>query len=188
MIHPRQSLTSPGLRSAGAGRFRRQRLGNSAGGGPVPDPPTDLAVDVSGGEFDLQWVDSFTNELGFIIEWSLDELTWEVWGTVAPNTTSVSIPPTAVTGPPANVLVYWRVKAFNSEGESGPSNVESGTVVDLERVNVNKLVPTALLDETNIQAVDVNKLVPTALLDETNIQAADVNKFVVTVILDETYP
>ena len=133
----------------------------------IPEPPTGLTVGVSGGEFDLQWVDSFADELGFIIEWSFDELIWEIWGTVPPNTTSVSIPPTPVTGPPSNIAIYWRVKAFNDAGESGPSNVESATVADNQRISVNKLIPTILMDETRIESVDVNKLVVTVILDET---------------------
>lgn len=169
MNSTRQSLTAPGFLGE-PGRFRaRQRLVVSLGIEIAPDPPTGLTVSVSGGEFDLQWVDNSQNELGFIIEWSLDALTWEVWGTVPSNTTTASIPPTAVTGPPANATVYWRVKAFNNAGESGPSNVESQTVVDSERVSLNKLVPTLIAEETNIQGVELNK-------------------FVVTVILDETYP
>lgn len=188
-MHPtRQSLTAPGFLGE-PGRFRaRQRLVAPAGGGVVPEPPTGLSVDVSGGEFDLQWVDSFSDELGFIIEWSLDELTWETWGTVPANTTSASIPPTAVTGPPANTTVYWRVKAYNAAGESGPSNVESAIVADSQRIDLNKLVPTIIADETRIQAVDLNKLIPTILMDETRIQSVDLNKLVATVIVDETYP
>jgi hypothetical protein len=46
MIQPRQSLTSPGLRSAGAGRFRRQTLAAPEASGPPPAFTVDFINEV----------------------------------------------------------------------------------------------------------------------------------------------
>ena len=80
---------------------------------------------------------------------------------------------------------------------SGPNVMYTGTpgvhfmhvsAPDTERISLNRLVPTALLDEANVPAADINRFVSTTLLDEANIQAADVNRLLVTLVVDETYP
>jgi hypothetical protein len=180
--------------------MRNKRKGTRFVGGPnissrvytpsdsAPLPPTELTLDASGSTFDLEWVDNSDNEEGFRLEWSLDENTWVLHSIAPANTTTASITPTAVTGPPANTEIHWRVLAFTEDETSEPTNTVSGTVTDGERIDSDRLVFSALTDVARIQAADIDRLVFGIVTDATRIQAADIDRLLLTVIVDQTYP
>jgi hypothetical protein len=100
-------------------------LPNDAIGGPVtlPDPPSNLTANAVGcSQIDLTWQDNSDNENGFKIERSTDGMIFSQIDTVGANVTAYS-DTTA-----AELTTYWyRVKAYNSVGDSAPSNVASDT-------------------------------------------------------------
>jgi len=85
----------------------------------VPTAPTNLrGTAVSGTRIDLAWVDTSNNETGFGIERSTNGTTFTEVATVGANVTSYSD-----TGLTSKTFYYYRVRAYNSIGSSGYSNV-----------------------------------------------------------------
>jgi len=98
----------------------------SGGGGQEPDapnPPSGLtATAISSVQIDLAWTDNSTDEDGFRIERSEDGTTFVQIATVATDVTTYS---DAGLQP---VTTYWyRVRAYNNNGNSAYSNVASAT-------------------------------------------------------------
>lgn len=95
------------------------RIGDSP-----PTAPTSLsATAVLPWTINLSWTDTSNNETGFRVQRSLNASTWSPLATVAANTTSY--PDTSATpGTP----YYYRVIAYNSVGDSTPSNTASATL------------------------------------------------------------
>jgi hypothetical protein len=93
----------------------------SGGGGGTPAAPTSLAgTAVSASRIDLTWTDASGNESGFTIERCAGRrcTAFAVVGQVGPNVTTF-----ANTGLSARTQYRYRVRAFNSAGNSGYSNV-----------------------------------------------------------------
>lgn len=87
----------------------------------APNAPTALAaVPVTHTQIHLSWADNATNESGFQIERSFDGATWVNIGTAAANVTTA-----ASTGLASNMTYYYRVRAYNTAGNSAYSNVAS---------------------------------------------------------------
>lgn len=98
----------------------------ASGGGSVTAPaaPTALAATPSStSQINLSWVDNSSNETGFIIERSTTSGSgYAQIATVGGNVTNY-----ASTGLTAASTYYYRVKATNSAGDSGYSNVANAT-------------------------------------------------------------
>jgi hypothetical protein len=91
--------------------------------GPAPNTPLNLAAQfVATNQIRVTWVDLATNELGYIIERSLDCVNFTRIATNAPNTTQF-----LDTGLLANTAYCYRVRSFNAENESVASNVAAGS-------------------------------------------------------------
>ena len=106
------------------------------GPGDPPAAPGGLGVTaVSSSSIDLLWTDNSDNELSFKIQRSPNTvpLTYEVVDTVDPNVTSYSD-----LGLDPFTTYWYRIVAFNNDGDSGPSNEVSATTLEAA-------VPTALL-------------------------------------------
>jgi hypothetical protein len=89
----------------------------------TPAAPTGLAaVAVSSARINLSWTDASGNEDGFRVERSSDGAAFSPVGTVPANVTSY-----ADTGLPPSTTRFYRVRAFNSIGDSAPSNGASAT-------------------------------------------------------------
>ena len=110
-----------------------------------PSAPVGLtATAISASQINLSWTDTAADELGFEIERSLSETTgFGLIGTVAADTTSYSD-----TGLSSGTTYYYRVRAFNSIGDSDYSNVASATTL------ATPPVPNA---PTNLVATAISK-------------------------------
>lgn len=110
----------PPLFPSGFGYAEYYPLG---GGGDPPAAPTGLtATAVSSSQIDLTWVDNATDEDGFAIERSPDGSNFTVLGSVAANATAYSD-----TGLQSATTYYYRVAAFNGNGNSDYSDPASAT-------------------------------------------------------------
>jgi len=95
----------------------------SAGGPPPlpPDAPSGLTANVPEcNQIDLTWLDNSDNEDGFEIERGLDGVDFAHIGTVGAGATSYSDTTVA-----ENTTYYYRVRAYNTGGDSDYSNVDS---------------------------------------------------------------
>ena len=98
-------------------------------GGPPPSPPaapTDLVASAAAcDQIDLNWLDNANNETGFTIERSLDGSNFSQLDTVGADVTSYE---DTSAGSVTTYTTYWyRVRAFNSGGDSSYSNIASAT-------------------------------------------------------------
>lgn len=90
---------------------------------PVPAAPTNLlATAGSPGAIDLSWTDNADNESGFKIERSTDGLTFTQIATIGPNLTAHTD-----TGLAPAIEYQYRLRAYNSGGDSTYSNTASAT-------------------------------------------------------------
>jgi len=86
---------------------------------PVPAAPTTLKLTaISRSQINLSWLDVSSNESGFLIERSLDGVNFTQVAMVGPNVQTWS-----ATGLLANTRYYFRVRAWNSGGNSAYSNI-----------------------------------------------------------------
>jgi subtilisin family serine protease len=114
-VHPKASLS--GLVATG-GRM------NAHNALTAPSAPSSLsATAASASQIDLSWTDNSLNESGFKIERKAGSGgTFSQIATVSPNVTSYSD-----TGLSASTAYYYRVRAYNWNGNSGYSNEASAT-------------------------------------------------------------
>jgi predicted phage tail protein len=90
---------------------------------PIPAAPTNLtATAISGRKITLTWVDNSSNESGFKIERSTDGTTFSRIKTVGANVKTFTN-----TGLTSGRMYYYRVRAYNSAGNSDYSNTASAT-------------------------------------------------------------
>lgn len=89
----------------------------------LPNPPTNLNATVSSAsQINLGWTDNSTNETGFRIERSTDNVNFTEIAVTGPDITSYSN-----TGLTVNTIYYYRVRAFNDGGNSAFSNTASAS-------------------------------------------------------------
>ncbi len=86
---------------------------------PPPAAPTNLAgAATSRSRINLSWVDNANNETGFRVERSTNNVTFTQIASPSANATTY-----INTGLTRNTLYYYRVRAYNAQGNSGYSNV-----------------------------------------------------------------
>jgi subtilisin family serine protease len=97
---------------------------SGGGGGPgAPNPPSSLsAIAISNIQINLQWVQNSDDEDGFKIERSDDGVDFTEIATVGANVTTYNN-----TGLQPNTTYWYRVRAYNTNGNSAYSNVASAT-------------------------------------------------------------
>lgn len=126
------TYTDSGL-SSNTTYFYRVRAYNSIGDSPyctevsvattsLASPSNLVAETVSSSRIDLSWEDNATNETGFKIERRTAGGSYKQIDTVGRNVTSYSD-----TGLSDNTTYYYRVRAYNSAGNSAYSNEASAT-------------------------------------------------------------
>jgi hypothetical protein len=103
--------------------------------GEPPAAPTNLsATTVSASQVDLSWTDNADNELGFLIERSLDGSSWAEIDSVGADTSSYSDG-----GLQPSTTYHYRVRAYNGSGNSGYSNTASATTEQASSIHVGDL-------------------------------------------------
>ncbi|MCX6334965.1 MAG: fibronectin type III domain-containing protein [Bacteroidia bacterium] len=100
----------------------------------VPKAPSGLtATASSSSEINLSWTDNSNNETGFKIERSIDNFIWSEVGTVSAGKATYKN-----SGLSASTTYYFRVRAYNSVGNSNYTSIVSGTTL-----SAGPAVPTA---------------------------------------------
>jgi hypothetical protein len=93
--------------------------------GAVPAAPSDLAVSAGNGveyyrsQMILRWRDRSTNEVGFVVERSIDGAAFSAVGEVGPNGTLF-----VDRNLDSATAYYYRIRSFNAAGYSTPSNLD----------------------------------------------------------------
>ena len=114
---------------------------------PPPNPPNNLnPIVISSSQINLGWTDNSSNETGFKVERSPDNITFTQIALTTPNVVSYSD-----TGLTTATLYYYRVKATNTAGDSAPSNVVSATTSGTAVLN-----PPSNLVATTVSASQIN--------------------------------
>jgi hypothetical protein len=109
--------------TSGTGGARLSQLATSITYTPtLPSDPTNLLVTSTGTRLLLTWSDNANNESSYKIEKGTDGVNFSFTGSVLANVTSF-IDATTTSG----VTYYYRVYAVNETGNSGYSNVASGS-------------------------------------------------------------
>ncbi len=94
---------------------------------PVANPTNLTAAAISSSRIDLTWTDNSTNESGFKIDRKKGATgTWALIKTTGANITAFSS-----TGLSASSLYYYRVRAYNGQGNSAYSNEASATTLPI---------------------------------------------------------
>jgi thermitase len=93
----------------------------TASGDPPPPPSGLTATAVSSSQIDLAWTDT-SGELGYMVERSTDGTSWQAVADLPADSTSH-----ADTGLQAGTIYYYRLKAYNTSGESAYSEAASAT-------------------------------------------------------------
>lgn len=105
---------------------------------PVPNSPLNLsALAVSSSRINLNWTDNSNNETGFKIERSTNAGTnWILKDSVAANVISYSD-----SGLIANSIYHYRIRAYNTAGNSPYSNVAFDTTLSPVGIIFNNEIP-----------------------------------------------
>lgn len=89
----------------------------------TPNPPTGLnAVAVNAYQIEVTWQDQSADETNFLIQRSMDGMTWEDYEMIESGITTFNDPFL-----PLNTTFYYRVRAENWEAASAFSNIDSAT-------------------------------------------------------------
>ncbi len=106
---------------------------------PIPAAPANLtATAVSTSQINLAWTDMSGNESGFKIQRLINSV-WTQVGTTAANVTSW-----ANGGLSASTTYTYRVMAYNTTGDSAPSNQASATTTSAAADTTAPTVPSGL--------------------------------------------
>jgi subtilisin family serine protease len=107
--------------SGGASAYSNEASATTLAQPTIPAAPSGLAATAkSRTRIDLAWTDNSGNETGFRIYRSRNQTSWTQIATVGANVTTYSN-----TGLSRNTTYYYRVRAYNAQGNSPYSNIAS---------------------------------------------------------------
>lgn len=118
---PSSSLEVGAVLSSGSKGVRLSRIAVVITYTPLASPSNLNAVNVSASQNDLAWSDNSSNELGFRIDRSVNSGVGP-WSEIATTTADASS--YNDTGLDSDQTYYYRVRAFNSGGNSGYTNLD----------------------------------------------------------------
>ncbi len=115
-------------------------------GNTVPNAPTGLgAIAISSSQINLAWSDNANNETGYRVERSADGTSFTEIAVLAANSVTYSS-----TGLTAATTYWYRVRAYNSKGNSGYSNVASAQTTALQPPAAPSNLQASALSTTSI--------------------------------------
>ncbi|MDD5113889.1 MAG: M12 family metallo-peptidase [Methylobacter sp.] len=110
----------------------------------VPNAPSNLAASVqSASQINIAWTDNANDETGFRLERSADGINWSEIAVTNSNITSFSD-----TGLVASTTYQYRVRTYNSNGNSVYSNIGSATTA--AQAVCSSTAPTVVLTPSSI--------------------------------------
>ncbi|HQR34575.1 MAG TPA: PKD domain-containing protein [Blastocatellia bacterium] len=101
---------------------------------PPAAPNTLNASAISSNQINLTWLDGSSDESGFKIDRSTDNATWTQIATVGANITSFSN-----TGLNPSTSYYYRVRAYNGDGNSAYTNTATATTLAAINLHIGDL-------------------------------------------------
>jgi len=105
----------------------------------IPNSPSHLSSKtLSSSDIALSWADNSTNETGFRIDRSTDNINWKEIVTANSNTTTFSD-----AGRNASTTYYYRIRAYNSNGTSAYSNISNATT---QKIVIDTTAPSKPTD------------------------------------------
>ena len=137
-------------------------------GEEAPNAPTNLSASaVSCSQINLSWTDNSNNETGFKIERKTGSGSWSQIATVGANTTSYQN-----TGLAQNTTYYYRVRAYNSAGNSSYSNTANATtppcpVPEFSLENSGDIYATVFESEASNSSKSTITVIPSSGFDST---------------------
>jgi alpha-tubulin suppressor-like RCC1 family protein/subtilisin family serine protease len=115
---------------------------------PAPNAPSNLvATTVSGSRIDLSWIDNSNNEHGFFIK--VESTAQYFWVYASPNATSSN-----VTGLTPGTTYTFVAYAYNSEGDSTPSNSATATTIPKPAAPSNLTATLVSTTQADLRWVD----------------------------------
>ncbi len=139
----------------------------------VPAAPTNMtATALSPSEISLNWSDNSNDETGFRLERSADGVNWVEIGVFAGNTTGF-----VDSGLAGSTTYSYRVRAYNSNGNSNYSNIGTATTSTAITINTDTTAPIVTISSP-ANGSRVYGTVPINVTATDNVQVTSLKVFV----------